>query len=363
MARRLRSKVYRTMLLRYSPPVRTFFSKLFHAITRTPTPVTLYFSPEDTDEILRVTGGLENIQSFVVNGVDIKNSLSVKWKRKWRKKYPLLMINSAGVALADLHPFVEYNFSIEFYMEIPLSYMYVVYRQYHAGDRNKDTREFQICFFTDQFMKFDRVMKHAEEIFTAEKGEEYTESVLSLTRERYVGRETLVDLALSEIEFKPTPEIEEPYIIIDLAEHYNPYYWTNITDQGFKNMIRYRQYRLTIDIDQKDQSLVTKSINTIVNAIPGEIKRYDVWESARGYHIVFQLEERMDFDTSIKLREIGGDDQDRIIMDGIRYDIDWRLEGVTGVLFDTKETIFPDGSSVESKTEYLYGRALKTTQT
>jgi len=361
MPRRLRSKTYRTKLLRYSPPVRTFFSKLFHAITRTPTPVTLYFSPEDTDEILKVTGKLEDIQSFVVNGVDIRNSLSVQWIRIGLKKYQVLMINSAGVALADLHPFVEYNFRIEFYTEIPLSYMYVVYRQYHAGDRNKDSREFQICFFTDHFMEFDRVKKHAEEIFTAEKGEEYTESVLWLTSERYVGRETLVDLALSEIEFTPTPTIEEPYIIIDLAEHYNPYYWTNITDHGFANMIRYRQYRLTIDIDEKDQSLVTKSINTIVKAIPDEIKRYDVWESKKGYHIVFQLEERMDFDTSLKLREIGGDDQDRIIMDGIRYDINWRLEGVTGVLFDTKVTIYPDGSSVESKTQYLYGRALKTT--
>ena len=75
---RLRSKVYRTKLLRYSPPVRTFFSKLFHAITRTPMPVTLYFSPEDTSEILSVIGKFENIQSFVVNGEDIKNALSVK---------------------------------------------------------------------------------------------------------------------------------------------------------------------------------------------------------------------------------------------------------------------------------------------
>ena len=358
MPRRLRSKVYRTKLLRYSPPVRTFFSRLFHALTRTPTPIILYFSPEDTSEILDVTGGLQNIQSFVVNNKDIKNALSVQWVRIWLRKYQVLMINSAGVALADLHPFVEYNFKIEFYTEIPLSYMYVVYRQYHAGDRNKDTREFQICFFTDHFMEFDRVKKHAEEIFTAEMGESYTESVLSLMRERYVGRETLADLALSEIEFKPTPTIEEPYIIIDLAEHYNPYYWTNITNQGFANMIRYRQFRLTIDIDKKDQSLVTKSIDTIVKAIPGEIKRYDVWESKKGYHIVFQLNERMDFDTSLKLREIGGDDQDRIIMDGIRYDIDRKLEGVTGVLFDTKMTIYPDGSSVVSNTKYLYGRAL-----
>ena len=360
---RLRSKVYRTKLLRYSPPVRTFFSKLFHAITRTPMPVTLYFSPEDTSEILSVIGKFENIQSFVVNGEDIKNALSVKWIWIGRTRYQVLMINSAGVALADLHPFVDYNFRIEFYTEIPLSYMYVVYRQYHAGDRNKNTREFQICFFTDHFMKFDRVMKHAEEIFTAAKGEEYTEYVLSLTRERYVGRETLANLALSEIEFKPTSTIEEPYIIIDLTEHYNPYYWTNITDQGFVNMIRYRQYRLTIDIDEKDQSLVTKSIDTIVKAISTEISRYDVWESAKGYHIVFELNERMDFITSLKLREIGGDDQNRIIMDNIRYDINYRLEGVTGVLFDTKMTIYPDGSSVVSETQYLYGRALTKAKT
>jgi len=358
MPRRLRSKTYRTKLLRYSPPVRTFFSRLFHAITRTPTPVILYFSPEDTAQILDVTGGLENVQSFVVNNKDIKNALSVQWVRIGLRKYQVLMINSAGVALADLHPFVEYDFRIAFYTEIPLSYMYVVYRQYHAGDRNKDTREFQICFFTDKFVEFDRVMKHADEIFTAEMGEDFSDTMLTLTRTRYVGRETLSDLALSEIDFKSTPTIGEPYIIIDLMEHYNPYYWTNITKRGFSNLIRYRQYRLTVDIDKKDQSLVTKSIDTIVSAIKNEISRYDVWESKKGYHIVFQLKERMDFDTSLKLREAGGDDEDRIIMDNIRYEIDPKLEGVTGVLFDTKMAFYADGHYELSHTQYLFGRAL-----
>jgi len=233
-----------------------------------------------------------------------------------------------------------------------------VYRQYHSGDRNKDTREFQICFYTDHFMEFDRVMKHADEIFTAVMGEEFSDTMLTLTRTRYVGRETLVDLALNEIGFTPSRTVQEPYIIIDLMEHYSPYYWSNITNKGFANMIKYRQYRLTIDIDKKDQTLVTKSINTIVDAIKNEIVRYDVWESKKGYHIAFQLKERMDFDTSLKLREAGGDDEDRIIMDGIRYDISPLLEGVTGVLFDTKMALYADGHYELSHTKYLYGRAL-----
>jgi hypothetical protein len=66
----------------------------------------------------------------------------------------------------------------------------------------------------------------------------------------------------------------------------------------------------------------------------------------------------MDFDTSLKLREAGGDDQDRIIMDNIRYEIDPKLEGVTGVLFDTKMAFYADGHYEISHTQYLYGRAL-----
>lgn len=358
MTKRIRSKVFCTRLLRHSPPVRTFFSRLFHVLTRTKPPELLYFSPEDTDQIIAVTGGLQNIQTFVVNGHDIRNAISLQQIRIGFKKYRVMMINSAGVALADLHPFTEYCFTISYYTDIPITYMYVVYRQYHAGDRDKDTREFQICFFTDTFMEFDRVMKHADEIFAAVMGDEFSETLLTLTRPRYVGRETLTDLSLDEIQFTPNRLVNEPYIIVDLMEHYTPYYWTNITKRGFYNMIRYREYRLTVDIDEKNQILVTKSINEVIKSVRSEVSRYDVWESLHGYHIVFQLKERMDFDTSIKIRELAGDDEDRIIMDGIRYDISPLLEGVTGVLFDTKVAFYPDGHYELGHTRYMYGRAL-----
>lgn len=358
LARRIRSRTFCTRLLRYSPPVRTFFSRLFHVLTRTKAPELLYFSPQDTDQIIEVTGGLQNIQSFVVNDKDIRNALSLQWVRIGFRRYRVIMVNSAGVALADLHPFVNYCFKITYYTEIPLTYMYVVYRQYHSGDKDKDTREFQVCFFTDQFMEFDRVQKHADEIFEAVMGDEFAETMETLTRPRYVGRETLTDVALFEVEFIPTRLVSEPYVIIDLMEHYTPYYWTNITKRGFSSLIRYREGRLTVDIDNKDQTLVTKSISDVIKAIGNEISRYDVWESRNGYHIVFTLKKPMDFGVSLKIREIAGDDEDRIIMDGIRYDISPLLEGVTGVLFDTKVTFYPGGHYEVGRTRYLYGRAL-----
>jgi len=283
-------------------------------------PALRLYIPFDVSTSLLLEKG--EYKALYINDNDITNYSYIITNKKTLKKR--FVINAYATKKYNLNTNTEYNICIKKEIPIPYLYRYELYFSYKEDEENfAEQRKFNVSFYSSALLDFETITNMVRDAIIDSLGDDYYDIVIGMNNgiaiARYLGYERVEAV---DFDLLPTTEVNFPYIVIDLQQHYRPYNWGNFTTKMSKELLKYKSRLITLDYDDVDITYVEGKIYEISRMpIKDIIEHIELYQTTHGFHVYIYLTKEITFNEQIDIRTTLKDDEHRIEIDKYKYSI------------------------------------------